>query len=135
MTREELKAKGWRQRYRGVDGKEVIGWAVELDTALKLMEENETLENLITAHDSTLGGLWDDYTALREQLRWRDVEKEKPDMEDCIVWVAGGEDLGPRKDIAFYNSQSKRWGSFRLHDWAGGTITHWMPLPQPPEEK
>ena len=40
--------------------------------------------------------------------------------------------MGERVDIAFYNSENKGWGTFLMFDWAGGEITHWMPLPEIP---
>ena len=67
--------------------------------------------------------------------KWIAVSDKLPDMETVLVAVGVVEDFGTRVDVAFYNSQSKGWGTFFLHDWAGGEITHWMPFPKHPSEE
>jgi len=62
---------------------------------------------------------------------WVSVKDRLPDMETVLVSVSATEDFPERTDVAFYNSNVKKWGIYQLHDWAGGEITHWMPFPQP----
>ena len=70
-------------------------------------------------------------TALREQQRWRDVEKELPsEMEFYVVWIGPAEDEAPHRDVAFYNASYKVWGVPVLDECADGPITHWKPFPQ-----
>lgn len=69
------------------------------------------------------------------EREWVSVKERLPEeMATCIVFVDEVEDMGARVDIAFFNVDSKGWGTYSLHNWAGGNITHWMPLPKPPND-
>jgi hypothetical protein len=68
-----------------------------------------------------------------EREKWISVKDRLPDFETVIVAVGEIEDMPARIDVAFYNARNKGWGSFALYDWAGGTITHWMPFPELPK--
>lgn len=84
--------------------------------------------------------------ALREQPRWISVEERLPeDKCECLVYVkthnkfsgymtiswfyprydGSAPDLKGRKVWTGYDSE---WGVFELRN-----VTHWMPLPEPPE--
>jgi hypothetical protein len=66
-----------------------------------------------------------------EQLRWISVKERLP--EDGQKIIATFRDNGGRVvDQARYNN-----GEFDFASWAyvwGDNVTHWMPLPQSPEE-
>lgn len=70
---------------------------------------------------------------IEEARRWIAVSERLPEGGTCLVFVSPVEHLGTRVDVAHYNPDSNGWGSYALHDWAGGNITYWMPLPSPPE--
>lgn len=59
---------------------------------------------------------------------WVSVGDRLPDGDnDMLVWS-----LGRYMDIGWYNNESFRWYTTCSDDWIDG-VTHWMPLPEPPE--
>jgi len=79
-----------------------------------------------------------------DQLRWRSVENELPDVEDAMIVVcmnAVSEFGHPytakqAMDIAFYSSGKwwyEAWPESVKEDNIIDDVTHWMPLPKPPE--
>ena len=79
------------------------------------------------------------YPKEEEAGKWISIEDRLPNFEFAIVLVEDGSPIGDRFydkriDMAYYNTDNKRWGSFVLYDWAGGEITHWMPLPEIPSK-
>ena len=70
---------------------------------------------------------------LEEKQRWIPVEERLPDAhESCIVYRKGTFGhysmlrYSPELGFHFYDSE---WGDVTVDD-----VTHWMPLPEPPEE-
>ena len=74
-------------------------------------------------------------TALREQLRWRDVDKELPEFgEECLL--AQGDDLlldiwERVQDKYSHPVLGWRWDGMDLENMEA--VTHWVPLPTPPQ--
>jgi hypothetical protein len=68
--------------------------------------------------------------SLSEEDKWVNVVERLPKMGTYIVAVSDVPHWGKRVDVAFYNDQSKGWGTYLMHSWAGGKITHWMELPK-----
>ena len=68
--------------------------------------------------------------ALREQVRWIPVSEKLPeDYESVLIFT------GAIITYGFHNSNIPQWagdGIFYHSDWYN-QVTHWMPLPQPPE--
>ena len=86
----------------------------------------DVLEQRIEAIDTA-------QAALREQPRWISVEERLPEIEmhgTSRVVLAWEPDHGRCFAMVYDNGQGKRW-------FSGGVeipnITHWMPLPEPPE--
>lgn len=92
------------------------------------------------------------YEDLRQQLEqaqarvaeWVKCSDRPPLMHECVdVWasVVGGHHSGDESRISncFFDHESERWWRW---DWkcedrvylCGFSISHWMPLPQPPQE-
>ena len=59
---------------------------------------------------------------------WISVENELPEIgRPVMVYYASYVDVIPRHDVARYGGKNFVWGRAK--------ITHWMPLPSPPEDK
>ena len=68
--------------------------------------------------------------ALREQPRWISVEERLPEDRDWVlVWHTGY--MTPKK--AKFEDEGVVVWVLDGHDSLPGDVTHWMPLPQPPE--
>lgn len=69
---------------------------------------------------------------LREERRWIPVTERLPESEGCyIVYTARGSGCTAH----FYPERRFHSGYTREPGWGGKfAITHWMPLPKPPEE-
>jgi len=67
--------------------------------------------------------------ALREQVRWIPVSEKLPkDNQEVLIYA----DLIAK---GVHSTKSRQWsadGYYYHGDWYD-TVTHWMPLPQPPE--
>jgi len=62
-------------------------------------------------------------------MKWKRLSEQKPDkLSDVLVY--GGKDTHPYIAWAFYNSD----GKFATHDGIDKNITHWMPLPDAPQD-
>ena len=72
-------------------------------------------------------GLVKDAPAVDAIPRWINVEERLPEhMDDVLVWVGGLVEVG------CYDESNECW---ELYTYVGdGSVTHWMPLPEPPEE-
>ena len=70
-----------------------------------------------------------------KKLQWISTAKELPgNREECLIYIPDGGKMGP-VDIAYLEGDgfARRWCC--PHDsWIMDEITHWMPLPKPPEE-
>lgn len=69
---------------------------------------------------------WND--AVDAMSRWISVEEGLPEhMDDVLVWVGGLVEVG------CYDESNECW---ELYTYVGdGSVTHWMPLPEPPKEE
>ena len=66
-------------------------------------------------------------------MNWISVKNRLP-AEDGFYLVGGGDERGRLVTILYYDSQSKKCkghGAERVYDVSD--VTHWMPLPKPPE--
>lgn len=63
--------------------------------------------------------------ALKERTRWILVGERLPIEPGYVLAVVQGDD-----EVCWYNPETQKFGYFDV-DW----ITHWMPLPESPEEK
>lgn len=109
----------------------------EIKKGLECCKEDECFgdrENCPYTADPKLcvGVMCADALALIQQLeaqvpRWISVEERLPeDMDDVLTWVGGLVEVG------CYDESNECW---ELYTYVGdGSVTHWMPLPEPPEE-
>jgi len=79
----------------------------------------------------SLEKLRSELAALREQVRWIPVSEKLPkDNQEVLIYA----DLIAK---GVHSTKSRQWsadGYYYHGDWYD-TVTHWMPLPLPPEEK
>ena len=72
---------------------------------------------------------------LEEAQRWIPVSERLPEV-DTRVEIFGG--FEQTTHIGYYRENAKQWDSEDGCYWHGknfGLITHWRPLPEPPEER
>ena len=76
---------------------------------------------------------------LRAQLpRWIPVEERLPELDELVLVIASGK---PKENITLDNAvelatlYSDGWCLEMCPEWTGATVTHWMPLLEPPEEE
>ena len=107
----------------------------ERDKIPRIIDQERYIPNPQPYHDGNLirGGI---RKALRiiEQApvvdampRWISVEERLPEhMDDVLVWVGGLVEVG------CYDESNECW---ELYTYVGdGSVTYWMPLPEPPKE-
>jgi len=90
------------------------------DSVSELTEENEKLTARIAE--------------LEVAQRWIPVSERLPEVSGDYVVYRGG---AYPSEIAYWNFQGddnpSGWLEWGKYIWAGKPVTHWMPLPQPPE--
>lgn len=69
--------------------------------------------------------------------KWISVEERLPEVSDVVLVIANGK---PRPNITLRNAiliasfwEDEGWIADGLEGWDGLQVTHWMPLPGPPE--
>ena len=74
---------------------------------------------------------------LRGQLpRWIPVEERLPDYDDLVLVTASGkpkENITLDEAVELATLYSDGWCLETWPEWTGAKVTHWMPLPEPPE--
>ena len=69
-------------------------------------------------------------------VQWIPVTERLPDNDDFVLVVASGQAGNIRLDNAFELGQlsmSEGWILEIWPEWEDPKVTHWMPLPEPPE--
>ena len=72
------------------------------------------------------------------ERRWIPVEERLPELDELMLVIASGK---PKENITLDNAvelatlYSDGWCLEMCPEWTGATVTHWMPLPEPPEEE
>ena len=70
------------------------------------------------------------------ERRWIPVEERLPELDELVLVIASGK---PKENITLDNAvelatlYSDGWCLEMWPEWTGATVTHWMPLPEPPE--
>ena len=74
---------------------------------------------------------------LRGQLpRWIPVEERLPDHDELVLVIASGkpkENITLDEAVELATLYSDGWCLETWPEWVGAKVTHWMPLPEPPE--
>ena len=102
----------------------------QLDTC-EIVTEIHGLEDEIEQLESKLEELGEENAALREQLRWRDVGEELPDQIDEYLIASVYEDAGDYVTSGYFSGG----GWVNDEGLTHYAVTHWMPLPIPPQDK
>lgn len=66
-------------------------------------------------------------------LRWRETARELPESPGNVLgWVTwmDGRHFMNRVMVIWYDEKNGWWSDYLLDGWV---VTHWMPLPEPPE--
>lgn len=133
MTREEAIERYDRIRYNLLNREDKAA----VDVAFDALREQEGLENSYAQLQASFDQIYESNMAmgkaLREQPRWISVEEAMPkDQSDVLVvalWNGGWQTM-------------TGWISCVTNEWSCVTpygehepekVTHWMPLPKPPE--
>ena len=72
------------------------------------------------------------------EQRWIPVEERLPNLDELVLVIASGK---PQENITLDNSvelaelYSDGWCLEMWPEWTKAAVTHWMPLPEPPEVK
>lgn len=70
------------------------------------------------------------------ERRWIPVEERLPELDELVLVIASGK---PKENITLDNAvelatlYSDGWCLEMWPEWTGATVTHWAPLPEPPE--
>jgi hypothetical protein len=67
---------------------------------------------------------------IRKQNEWIPVTDSLPEKNRCSVLIALSWE---QTDIGWYDKDDKCWQSEFVNSYEDGEVTHWMPLPEPPE--
>ena len=71
------------------------------------------------------------------ERRWIPVENRLPNLDELVLVIASGK---PQENITLDNAvelaelYSDGWCLEMWPEWTKAAVTHWMPLPEPPEE-
>ena len=70
------------------------------------------------------------------ERRWIPVDERMPDYDDLVLVIASGkpkENITLDEAVELATLYSDGWCLEMCPEWTGATVTHWMPLPEPPE--
>ena len=102
----------------------------EWETLITLCDDLAGAADLIEARAKEL-------EKLRGQLpRWIPVEERLPNLDELVLVIASGK---PQENITLDNAvelaelYSDGWCLEIWPEWTKAAVTHWMPLPEPPE--
>lgn len=106
----------------------------------QLQDQNASLKSLVTAAHAEIADLDTEVEELHDRIpRWISVEERLPEYDIDVLVCATG-DFG---SVITITSYSDHLHGFNIKGWVSPwqyfhknyTITHWMPIPQPPEEE
>ena len=72
------------------------------------------------------------------ERRWIPVEERLPDHDELVLVIASGkpkENITLDEAVELATLYSDGWCLETWPEWTGANVTHWMPLPEPPEVK
>lgn len=70
------------------------------------------------------------------ERRWIPVTERLPDYDDLVLVIASGkpkENITLDEAVELATLYSDGWCLETWAEWTGANVTHWMPLPEPPE--
>ena len=97
----------------------------------------EQASDRIANQSTHIAALQQEIDKLRGQLpRWIPVEERLPDHDELVLVIASGkpkENITLDEAVELATLYSDGWCLETWPEWAGAKVTHWMPLPEPPE--
>ena len=104
--------------------KECNDVATPIDVALrKRIAELEGKIDQLTAHDATE----------RQDDKWIPVSERLPEDRVTILAAFNNREILTAKYYKYYEGFGSVENYWRIEGWHSGNVTHWMPLPTPPE--
>ena len=94
-----------------------------------------TLIDYVEAVEAENARLTAELEELRERTRWIPCKEKMPEVDKRVEFFGGFEQT---TYIGYYREHTTQWESENGGFWHGKNfsfITHWMPLPEPPEEE
>ena len=100
--------------------------------------EAEQIQRYIDAYDMAISAIRQKDAAGKDVGKWISVKDRLPDyMGEVLVIVSGKPceniTLDGAYELAEYDPV-EGWILEMWPEWCSGVVTHWMPLPEPPEE-
>lgn len=93
----------------------------------------------IANQNTHIAALQQEIEKLRGQVpRWIPVEERLPDHDELVLVIASGkpkENITLDEAVELATLYSDGWCLETWPEWVGAKVTHWMPLPEPPEVK
>ena len=72
---------------------------------------------------------------LKDAQRWIPVSERLPEDRVTILAAFNNREILTAKYYKYYEGFGSVENYWRIEGWHSGNVTHWMPLPQPPEVK
>lgn len=119
----------------GLEPEEIAHYASAKETVGDDLDLMRLVDLLKADAEGRLLVLPDDLTAAADELdkrRWVPVEERLPEQSGAYLVI-----LYTVPDVArlyYYYAPNEEFGQTRSGVWCAETVTHWMPLPEPPEE-
>jgi hypothetical protein len=102
-----------------------------------LLEQIKTFNEVCLEHQQERLQREEEIRQLREAQRWIPVAERLPEDGNDVLVIASGKpqdnlNLDGAYEFASYLKNDGGWFFDAYPDWETPTITHWMPLPEPP---
>jgi hypothetical protein len=130
MNMSELKFEEWWKEYsNSEESEECFSGVQDLKiTALNSEQKKQIFAGIMVLLENVARKVWN--TRKPDDAKWISVEDELPKDEDAVYCVFGKHEvILPMIHLASWFN-----GQFTFNDWDAWTITHWIPLPEPPKE-
>lgn len=105
---------------------------IEAEKRIALLEkENESIIDINEKHNKRIAEQDKKLAALREQAGWIPVSEKLPENKKAVlIWCPMYKNIY----TAYLDPSDNTWQHFGSHLHSCSNVTHWMPLPAPPQE-
>ena len=119
----EALAEALEQRNLWIEGEEYRELVI---LRMRLSNKVESLAEELEAADARIA-------ELEEAQRWIPVSERLPEDRVTILAAFNNREILTAKYYKYYEGFGSVENYWRIEGWHSGNVTHWMPLPQPPE--